>query len=158
MGQVVQNVYVDGEFIGNNTFANLTLNPGNNTVTFTGISNQTAVLNLIKTKYTNGILPVTIIGNSSIYNGQHLPYFEAALSSLALEAELNIGEALAAIGIPLAALTGGKGSSSTASSQSSTASSESSTASSESSTASSQPTSSGQPSGTSRGSQTTATS
>jgi len=138
MGQVVQNVYVDGQFIGNNTFPSLTLNPGNNTIGFTGISNQTLVLDLIKKKYTNGILPVTIIGNSSVYNGQHLPYFEAALSSLALEAELNVGAALKAIGIDVAALTGGGKSSSSASS--------------------SQPTSSGQSSSTSSGSHATTTS
>lgn len=137
MGQVVQNIYVDGQFIGNNTFGNLTLDPGNNTIGFTGISDQNAVLKLISTKYTNGILPVTIVGNSSIYNGQHLPYFEAALSSLALQAELNVGAALAAIGIDLGAITGGKGGSS--------------------STTSSQSTSSGQPSSTSSGTQTKGT-
>jgi hypothetical protein len=138
MGQVVQNLYVDGQFIGNNTFPNLTLNPGNNTIGFTGIAEQNAVLKLISTKYTNGILPVTIIGNSSVYNGQHLPYFEAALSSLALQTELNVGAALAAIGIDVAALTGGNKASSSASS--------------------SEPTSSGKPSSTSSGSQATTTS
>jgi hypothetical protein len=142
MGEVVQNVYADGQFIGNNTFPNLTLNPGNNTIGFTGISNQTLVIDLIKTKYTDGVLPVTIIGNSSVYNGQHLPYFEAALSSLALQTQLNITQALAAAGIPLSAIVGGGSSGSGSSS----------------SAASSQPTSSGQPSGTSSGSQSTATS
>lgn len=140
MGQVIQNVFVDGQLIGNNTFANLTLNPGNNTVTFTGISDQNAVISLISKKYTDGILPVTMIGNSSIYNGQHLPYYEAALSSLALKAELNVGAALSAIGIDIGLLTGGKGGSSSSSS------------------ASGQPTSSGQPSGTSSGTHATTTS
>jgi len=136
MGQVIQNVFVDGQLIGNNTFADLTLNPGNNTVIFTGISNQTAVINLISKKYTNGILPVTMIANSSVYNGRHLPYFEEALSSLVLKAELDIGTALAAIGIDIGLFTGGKGSSSSESSQS---------------------TSSGQPSGTSSGTHATTT-
>jgi hypothetical protein len=138
MGQVVQNLYVDGQFIGNNTFPNLTLNPGNNTIGFTGIADQKVVLKLITTKYTDGILPVTIIGNSSVYNGQHLPYFEAALSSLALQADLNVGAALAAIGIDVAALVEGSKSSSSASS--------------------SEPTSSGQASSTSSGSHATTTS
>jgi len=138
MGQVNQSVYCDGQFIGINTFPNLSLNPGNNTVPFVGTSNQTLVLNLIQTKYKNGILPVTIIGNSSVYNGQHLPYFEASLSSLELQTQLNVGAALAALGLDI---TGG-GSSSSSSSSAGT----------------SQPTSSGQPSSTSSGTQATTTS
>jgi hypothetical protein len=111
LGQVVQNLYVDGQFIGNNTIANLTLAPGNNVLNFTGITDQAGVINLISTKYTNGILPVTIVGNSSIVNGQHIPYFEAALSAVNLQTQLDVGQALAALGLNIGALGGGSSSS-----------------------------------------------
>jgi hypothetical protein len=115
MGQVVQNLYVDGQYIGNNTIANFQLNPGNNVLNFTGVSDQTTVINLISTKYTNGILPVTIIGNSSIINGQHIPYYEVPLQSVSLQTELNVGAALSAVGLNIGSL-GGSSSSSSASS------------------------------------------
>jgi len=118
MGDVTQNLYVNGQYIGNNTIPNLTLVPGNNVFNFTGISDQATVLNLISTTYTNGILPVTIIGNSSVVNGQHIPYFEQALQSVPLHVDLDVGSALAAIGLNV---TSSGHSSSTASSSTATA-------------------------------------
>jgi len=101
MGEVTLNLYVGDQYIGNNTIPDLTLIPGNNVFNFTGVSEQTTVINLITQNYTNGILPVTIIGNSSIVNGQHIPYFEEALQAAPLQAQLDVGSALIAAGVPL---------------------------------------------------------
>jgi Protein of unknown function (DUF3712) len=114
MGTVVMNLFVDGQQIGNSTIQDMTLNPGDNYLPMTSASNQTMVISLIQSKYKNGILPITIIGNSSTYNGQRIPYYEAALAANPLQAELDIGSALKAIGLDIVNNTGTSSSSSSA--------------------------------------------
>ena len=63
------------------------------------IVNQTLVLEQIVTTFKNGMLPIDIVGNSSVYNGQHLTYFEKALSSVTQHITLDVGSALKAVGI-----------------------------------------------------------
>lgn len=92
------NLYVGGDLIGNSTIADLTLKPGNNTVDMRSTTNQSLVLQKLPT-YKGGILPVDIVGNSSVYNGQHLTYYEQALASNKLRVDLNVGAALGAIGL-----------------------------------------------------------
>lgn len=89
------NLSVDGTYIGYSLINNMLLKPGNNTLPMRSYTNQTTVLGLLgQTKYKSGILPISIVGNSSIYNGQHLPYFEAAIQSNTLLINMNIGQAL----------------------------------------------------------------
>ena len=83
-------------FIGNSTLENVVLVPGNNTVPMRSTINQTLVLDAIGLVYKNGILPVDIVGATSVYNGQHLTYFEAALQSLTQHVKLDVGAALKA--------------------------------------------------------------
>ena len=109
LGNVTYDVSVDGQNIGQSTINNLYLVPGNNTVPLRSTTNQTAVIDLITTKYKDGILPLDIIGNSSVYNGQHLPYFEAAIRQNPQRINLNLGPALGQIGLNLSTLTGGGG-------------------------------------------------
>lgn len=48
-------------------------------------------------KHSNGLLPVDITGNphnSSVYDGQPLPYYSKALASNTLQVTLNVGAAL----------------------------------------------------------------
>lgn len=52
------------------------------------------------------MLPVDIVGNTSVYNGQHLTYFEKALSSVTQHITLNVGAALKAAGIDPSSLGG----------------------------------------------------
>jgi hypothetical protein len=55
--------------------------------------NETSLFGFVITKdskYKNGIIPVDIVGNSSVYNGQELPYFTRALASNKLRVDLNI--------------------------------------------------------------------
>lgn len=98
------NLFVQDVLIGTSSILDLTLKPGNNTVDMRSATNQSLVLQKLA-NFKNGILPVDIVGNSSVYKGQHLPYYEAALSSNKLRVDLNIGSALAAIG--LGGVTGG---------------------------------------------------
>lgn len=40
------------------------------------------------------VVPLTIIGNSSVYNGQEIPYFTTALAANELTIDLNISRVL----------------------------------------------------------------
>ena len=100
------NLLVDGDLIGSSIINNLTLKPGNNTVDMRSTTNQSLVLQKLS-KYKDGILPVDVVGNSSVYRGQHLVYYEQALASNKLRVNLNVGGALSAIG--LGAFVGGAG-------------------------------------------------
>lgn len=100
MGKVVLNLSVDGTYLGNSTIQSLTLRPGDNIFNMTSIVSQGAVLQLITSKYKDGILPIDIIGNSTKNgDGETLPYFEAAVKQNSLRANLDVGAALAKIGL-----------------------------------------------------------
>lgn len=100
MGNLTMDLSVAGTPIGTSLIPNLTLKPGNNTVGMRSIANQSAVIDLVLNKYKNGILPIDIIGNSSVNNaGQHLPYFEAAIQANPMHISLDVGAALKAIGL-----------------------------------------------------------
>lgn len=100
------NLFVEGALIGSSVINNLTLKPGNNTVDMRSATNQSLVLQKLA-NYSDGILPVDVVGNSSVYHGQHLVYYEQALASNKLRVNLNVGSALSAIG--LGAFTDGAG-------------------------------------------------
>lgn len=94
LGNVTFNTYVNDTFIGNTTIQGLVLRPGDNHYFMSGISNTTLVLNMLLATYKNGILPIRIIGNSSIYNGEHLTYYEAALQQNIQTTAVNVTAAL----------------------------------------------------------------
>ncbi|MCJ1407815.1 hypothetical protein MMC19_001886 [Ptychographa xylographoides] len=94
MGNVTMALSVAGQSIGTSTLADLTITPGNNSYAMTSITNQTAVLELLSTTYKDGLLPVDIVGQSSVYDGVHLTYFESALASVTQHVVLNVGAAL----------------------------------------------------------------
>lgn len=93
--------------IGNTTIADLVLRPGNNTVPMRSTVNQTLIIQAIAVVYKDGIVPVDIVGNTSVYNGQHLPYFEAALQSLTQHVRLDVNTALKQAGLDPALLVAG---------------------------------------------------
>ncbi|KAI9842711.1 MAG: hypothetical protein M1838_003009 [Thelocarpon superellum] len=93
MGNVTFNLSVQGDFIGTTTIENLTLVPGNNTVPMRSTTNQSLVIEKL-TQFPDGFLPIDVLGNSSVYNGQHLPYYEAALATNPQHISLNVGGAL----------------------------------------------------------------
>ncbi len=101
MGNLTLNLSVEGQPIGTSLLPDLVLRPGLNEVPMRSTTNQSVVLNLLTTKYRDGNLPLEIVGNSSVYNGEHLTYYEAAISAKTIELNLNVGAALAEIGIDL---------------------------------------------------------
>lgn len=100
-GNVTFNNYVQGDFIGTSLLNDLVLRPGNNTIPMRSIVNQTLVIEKIVSDFKDGLLPIDIVGNSSVYNGKHLPYFEKALQSSEQHITLNVGEKLAALGLKI---------------------------------------------------------
>ena len=96
MGNVTFNNYVDDVHIGNTTLQNLVLKPGNNTLPMRSHIDQLAVLGLIGPgkKYSDGKIPITIVGQDSIYDGVHLTYYEYALKGANQSVTLDVVAAL----------------------------------------------------------------
>jgi len=98
-GNVTLDMSVAGIGVGNLTLPNFTLRPGNETYPLYSTSNQTAVLDLLQeSAYCSGVLPLELKGKQSIYNGQELPYFSAALQAGVLPVSLDLKGPLQAIG------------------------------------------------------------
>jgi hypothetical protein len=88
---VTLNLIVGGVVIGQATILNALLTPGNNTVQARGTADiKTALKNLaviLKSQIMplmNGNVEISASGNSTIYQGQHIPYFEDVLNNLTL--------------------------------------------------------------------------
>jgi hypothetical protein len=104
LGNVTMNLAVDGTPIGYALIPNLFLTPGDNKFPLQSHVEQLTILGLIQNKYNNGILPLDIVGNSSIKDGQHLTYYEDAIKSNTIKLNLDVGPALAGIGINVTSL------------------------------------------------------
>jgi hypothetical protein len=65
--------------VGNATILNLTIAPGNNSLPMTAVVDQTKVLSSMDS---DGFVEMVITGTSSVYNGQHIPYYVRVLSLL----------------------------------------------------------------------------
>lgn len=77
--------------VGQSFLDNLTLHPGNNTVPMTAKVDKLAVVNMMPN---DGMLPVQITGNSSVFDGRELVYFSEALRANTLHAKLDVAKAL----------------------------------------------------------------
>lgn len=113
MGTITLLLSIAGTPIGVATLNNLTLVPGNNTIQMRSKTDQGAVIKyLLQPQYRSGILPVDIVGNSSVFNGQQLPYFQNALEQNKMAVDLNVGQALIQAGLGSLLGLGGSGTSS----------------------------------------------
>jgi hypothetical protein len=102
LGNVTMDLSVGGQKIGFSLIPNMVLNPGDNKVPMQStVTNLLGMISLIQNKYTNAIIPLDIVGNSSIHGGQHLTYYEAAIKSNTIRVDLNVGPALAALNITI---------------------------------------------------------
>ena len=99
LGNVTMNLSVDGKAIGTALLPNLVLKPGSNNSTMTSKVEQLVVVQAITEKYKDGVIPLDIVGNSSVRDGQHLEYFEEAIKSNTIRVDLPLGPALQAIGL-----------------------------------------------------------
>lgn len=95
VGDASFDISVNGTKIANSTIPDLTLKPGNHTYPILVTSDITAVTPfLAMPEYQCGMLPVDIVGVESVYNGQVLPYFTAALKHNSVRTMLDIAPAL----------------------------------------------------------------
>lgn len=91
------NLIVGGLILGNATMLNVLLEPGNNTVAARGIVDLELVIEhlpqIIESQASalqSGNLEISASGNSTIYDGQHIEYYEDILSNLTLTAQVPI--------------------------------------------------------------------
>ncbi|KAH7386541.1 hypothetical protein BKA64DRAFT_145684 [Cadophora sp. MPI-SDFR-AT-0126] len=77
--------------VGNATVLNFKIAPGDNSLPMSGTIDNTKVLPAL----VNGKVNMTIIGESSVRNGEHLTYYEKALKSNVLVLEMNVQQILA---------------------------------------------------------------
>ncbi len=99
LGNVTMNLAVAGKSIGYSLMPNLVLRPGENNVPMQAHVDQAAILTMVLNTYKNGVLPLEIVGNSSIKNGEHLMYYEEAIKANTIKLDLDASPALKAIGI-----------------------------------------------------------
>lgn len=99
MGTVTLAMSVAGTPVGVATIEDLVLRPGNNTFEMRAVTNQTTVVTMIFTDYKDGILPIDVVGNTTTFNNQSLPYYEQALQSNKLRLNLNVIDALERAGL-----------------------------------------------------------
>ncbi|KAJ5622675.1 hypothetical protein N7528_005907 [Penicillium herquei] len=102
MGNVTLNLGVEGTTLGYVYVDDLVLAPGNNSVAMTGTVDETSIIEMLSSNsssLSDGVVPFTITGNSSVYDGVVLPYFTAALQALNLTSSLNVTEALVEAGL-----------------------------------------------------------
>ncbi|PYH99991.1 hypothetical protein BO71DRAFT_312932 [Aspergillus ellipticus CBS 707.79] len=92
-GNLTLDLSVNKTAIGQVFINNLIIHPGNNTVPMTANISELTVAGMLSS-YPGFIIPVDITGNSSVYNGQVLPYITDALASLTLTTQLNVSKAL----------------------------------------------------------------
>lgn len=91
MGNVTLSLSTAKDVLGNATINDMTLVPGNNTLPMTGMMDQVLVA---KNLNSTGFLDLEIVGQSAVYNGEHLIYYERALASNQLNLTLNVGQIL----------------------------------------------------------------
>ncbi|RAL12119.1 uncharacterized protein BO97DRAFT_71238 [Aspergillus homomorphus CBS 101889] len=93
MGNVTLDLSVNGTAIGKSYLTDLTIHPGNNTLPMTANVSTLTVAGMLGS-YPTLMIPVDIVGNASVYNGEELPYFTEALAANKLSVQLNVTKAL----------------------------------------------------------------
>jgi len=99
IGDMLQDIYVDGTLIGNTTIKDVVLHPGDNYFQMTSLTEQAIVLPLLTTKYTDGVLPVEARTRTITNDGQSLRYFEEAMKATPVKLELDLKDALTNLGL-----------------------------------------------------------
>ncbi|KAL4872711.1 hypothetical protein BDV12DRAFT_125223 [Aspergillus spectabilis] len=92
MGNITLDVSANGTAIGQSFLNDLVLEPGDNRVPMLSSLNTTLLFPFLRGGSTT--IPLTIIGNSSVYNGREIPYFTAALAANELTVDLDLLQVL----------------------------------------------------------------
>ncbi|KAL5332785.1 hypothetical protein BJX70DRAFT_99691 [Aspergillus crustosus] len=87
LGNLTLDVSANGTAVGQSFLNDLVIRPGDNLVPMLSRLNTSLLLPLLGD---TTVVPLTIVGNSSVYNGQELPYFTAALSANELVVDLDL--------------------------------------------------------------------
>ncbi|EFQ99834.1 hypothetical protein MGYG_02846 [Nannizzia gypsea CBS 118893] len=92
MGNLTLNLAVDGHPIGTSNLYDVVIKPGDNNIPMFANADLPYVLRQTgqQGKYRNGIVPVSIVGNSSVAHGKDLPYYTKALAANTLMVDLNV--------------------------------------------------------------------
>ncbi|KAL5360485.1 hypothetical protein BJX96DRAFT_184575 [Aspergillus floccosus] len=97
LGNVTLNLQSKDLVIGHALIQNVVLRPGNNTVDLSGrleistvLSNLGQILENSAEAIKEGSIELSASGNQTIYNGQHIPYFERVLNNLTLTTRVPI--------------------------------------------------------------------
>ncbi|EGD90701.1 hypothetical protein H112_02168 [Trichophyton rubrum D6] len=92
MGNLTLNLAVDGHPIGYSVLHDVVIKPGDNNIPMFAKADLAYVLKQTgkESKYPNGIVPVSILGNSSVAHGKELPYYTKAVAANTLMVDLNV--------------------------------------------------------------------
>ncbi|KAL2787228.1 hypothetical protein BJX66DRAFT_346309 [Aspergillus keveii] len=97
LGNVTLNLKSGDIILGTALLPDVTLLPGNNSVGFTGIANINsalanigAILSSQTEALKNGEIELSASGNQTIFNGEHIRYFERVLNDLTITARVPI--------------------------------------------------------------------
>ncbi|KAL3450228.1 hypothetical protein BJX65DRAFT_305681 [Aspergillus insuetus] len=95
LGTLTMDLSSNGTFLGNATVNDLVLKPGNNTVPMLSALDQERLIGIIsELPESTYRIPLTVVGKSSVYDGQEIPYFTAAFSATTLQIELDVLDVL----------------------------------------------------------------
>jgi hypothetical protein len=104
LGNLTLNTWAGDVLIGSATVTGAYLEPGNNTIPFTGqifldavTMNSAAIVASQSSFLPNGYLELGISGNSTIANGEHITYLEDVLNGIRLKAQLHENEVLSGL-------------------------------------------------------------
>ncbi|KAN0106018.1 Protein of unknown function (DUF3712) domain containing protein [Hyaloscypha variabilis] len=88
LGNVTLTLSTTKGVVGNSTINDMTLVPGNNSLPMTSIVD----IDALSDSLVNGFVTLSISGQSAIYNGEHLTYYESALKSNVLSLDMNVAQ------------------------------------------------------------------
>ncbi|ROV88544.1 hypothetical protein VMCG_10368 [Cytospora schulzeri] len=101
LGNITFNTWAGDVLIGGATVTDAYLEPGNNTIPFTGkiflqtvMRNSADIVASQSSSLANGYLELGISGNSTIANGEHITYLEDVLNGIRIKAQLHEREVL----------------------------------------------------------------
>jgi len=110
MGDLVQDILLNGEVIGNATIENIVLKPGENLFPMRSYADQLTVITYLQNnKSKGGVLPVEARARTVTYKGKRLEYFEYALGQTPIKLDLPLKDALSALGLDLFGTGSGTG-------------------------------------------------
>jgi LEA14-like dessication related protein len=93
LGNVSMDLSFEGVPIGTSNINDMTLKPGPNKLDMRSITDVAALTKkIIADKTIPTSISVTAVGNTSVYNGVHLPYYEASLRTNKFTISLDLAE------------------------------------------------------------------